>query len=312
MAPTFTNTSSKRVLLVGEILCDLFVAQNETLQNATRLDVRTGGAVANVAVHLAKQGHDSYLMSATGDDPFGALTRAHLKRAGVDLSLTNTLSHRATGAVFVEGDGLGGRRFVPMRQNAADGDIDSSQWAQGQRFDLLHTGTVSMRPNTLSRTTTLACLKRAQKEEIAISVDVNLRAKMFASEQDLKESAERALSFATLAKMTDQEARFLFGSDDKEQIFARLPALEILCISREENPATLATKSDECSFSPQALANLVDTTGAGDAFFARILHAYLSDADAFKSQTQMKNLLRSACEAGTKTCTFVGAWSPIV
>ncbi len=60
-----------RVVCFGEIMLRLSAPDNEVLLQTPRLDARFGGAEANVAVSLARFGHDARMVSVLPDNPLG-------------------------------------------------------------------------------------------------------------------------------------------------------------------------------------------------------------------------------------------------
>lgn len=107
-------------VVVGEVLVDLFAEPGQDLESADRFTRHLGGAAANLAVGLSRQGVPAALLAMVGGDPFGRFVRRRLHEEGV---VGDGLSqHRTarTGAVFI-GAGSGGRAaFLPYRQGAAD------------------------------------------------------------------------------------------------------------------------------------------------------------------------------------------------
>ena len=73
-----------RIVCFGELLLRLAAPGRELLLQSPRLDVHVGGAEANVAVSLARFGHDVAMVSAVPRNALGIAAVGELRRHGVD------------------------------------------------------------------------------------------------------------------------------------------------------------------------------------------------------------------------------------
>jgi 2-dehydro-3-deoxygluconokinase len=72
-----------RIICFGELLLRLTAPGRELLLQTGRLDVHVGGAEANVAIGLARLGHDIVMISRVPDNALGQAAAGHLRRYGV-------------------------------------------------------------------------------------------------------------------------------------------------------------------------------------------------------------------------------------
>src|SRR5687768_12870176 len=75
---------SRKVLCFGELLLRLAAPASERLLQSPRLDICVGGAEANVAVSLARLGHEVAMVSVVADNALGQAAVGELRRHGVD------------------------------------------------------------------------------------------------------------------------------------------------------------------------------------------------------------------------------------
>ena len=75
-----------RIVCFGELLVRLSGTDGEQLLQSPSLHVHFGGAEANVAVSLARFGHDAAMVSIVPPNALGAAAVAELRRHGVDTS----------------------------------------------------------------------------------------------------------------------------------------------------------------------------------------------------------------------------------
>ena len=98
-----------RVLLVGEVLWDLFPG-----------GAQLGGAPLNVGAHLARLGHAARLVSAVGGDALGEKARSAIASLGVDTTLLQSTTRFPTGTATVTVSPEGETSFSIGRPAAYD------------------------------------------------------------------------------------------------------------------------------------------------------------------------------------------------
>jgi fructokinase len=319
------------VLVLGEVLCDLFPpAPGVSFVDAAALVPLLGGAPANVAVQLARQGVRTGLVTAVGTDPLGARLLAELRREGVDVSRAHRRPGFRTGVTLVEVDADGERRFFPLVDRRADlalgpEDIDVRFVSS---FAAVHTGTVGLRGPT-ARAAHRALVEAARREGLLISLDVNLRPGMYATRGDLLRRARAALSRAHVVKATREEARLLLDAPRlgapalAERLLAAGPRLAMITL--DADGALLARRGARARIAAPAV-DVVDATGAGDAFVGAALATLvpllsdearprpnppqrLNPLEALDALTEghLAAIGRAACRAGSLACTALGA-----
>lgn len=305
----------RTALVFGEVLCDVYAARpREGLSRCRHLVPEVGGAPANVAVQLARLGGKVSLLSAVGYDPLSERLVAALKREGVGTQHVRRKAGHRVGLTFIEVDDEAEREFHPWREAAADQayGVEDLPKAALASADLLHRGTVSLR-SPRSRQATAAAVREARTAGALVTLDVNLRPRMFKSLDRLHELARAAVKSAHVVKATVDEARSLVGrgaaSELAHALLRRGPGLVLLTAGAEG--ALLATRRCEV-WLPAPPVKAVDATGAGDAFMGAALMGLLSTGITPKtvnalSLADLEWLGRRACYAGAKATTKMGA-----
>jgi fructokinase len=106
-------------------------------------------------------------------------------------------------------------------------------------------------------------------------------------------------------------AEWLFGSTDPQAISASLPQAPALLIT--DGAAPVRWWLGGCGGELPAFAvPVMDTTGAGDAFTAGLLHGLIERPDLLSAATpdQVQELMRWASACGALVCTGAGAIDP--
>src|SRR4051812_12184086 len=108
------------VLCFGEALVDMLPDARGRLRDCERFEVHSGGAPANVAVGLARQGVRVGFAGVLGDDEFGHLLARKLTDEGIETHFRFTHDAR-TGLWFIALDEHGDRSFfTPTGAHSAD------------------------------------------------------------------------------------------------------------------------------------------------------------------------------------------------
>jgi len=101
------------VLVIGEAIVDFVPLHRGKLREAEGFELHSGGAPANVAIGVSRLGGRSGLISAVGEDEFGAFLLRALQREGVDTTSVHCESGVQTALCFITLDKDGERSFLP-------------------------------------------------------------------------------------------------------------------------------------------------------------------------------------------------------
>jgi len=314
------------VVCVGEALVDFFPAEEgargRALRDVARFERHSGGAPANTAIGLARLGVRAALVTMLGEDEFGHFLAAHLAAEGVDVRACWTREAR-TGLAFVGWDARGDRRFLFYRRPSADELLDAAAVdaaaaaVTGARF-------VHLCTNTLIRAPARAAHRRAMElaagAGVPLLVDLNLRIHLWPTEQDAFDAARTMAAAATVLKVDGAEAQALTGESDPVAAARALVrpdarssaggcATVLSCVTLGENGAAWARRGGGAGLKEAPVVDVLDTTGAGDAFTAALAAAVLAaggDAAALDDASAAA-AVAAAVAAGSACVTRVGA-----
>jgi fructokinase len=298
------------VVCLGELLIDFVPTVTGTsLIDAPAFKKAPGGAPANVAVGLARLGTPSAFMGKVGDDPFGHFLAQTLAAAGVDIGPLRFSDAARTALAFVSLRADGEREFMFYRHPSADmlltpEEVDL-QAIRGARA--LHYGSISLIGEP-ARGATLHAIAAARAAGCLISCDPNLRLALWPDAEAARDGLRVAMSQAQVVKISDEELRFLTGSDDPAAARQQLwhDRLQLLMVTLGAAGCVYFTPDFEgvvVGFSVDA----VDATGAGDGFVAGLLHGLIADPSVVRDQQRLREICRFACAVGALTTTERGA-----
>lgn len=279
------------VVVVGDVATDVVVVlAGEPAPGSDRpasIRSRGGGAGANVAVHLAALGVPVTLVGCVGEDAAAAGHRAELDSAGVRLAL-RTVAGAVTGTVVSLVEPGGQRSMLADRgANLALEPGDLPPLPPGGHLHL--SGYTLLDPGP--RAAGLAALERAAAAGCTISVDPASTGPLgrYGVGRWLEDTAP-----ATVLLPNADEARLLTGCADVADA-ARALALRhaVVAVSLGAEGALWAS-GDVLVHRPAHPADVVDTTGAGDAFAAGLLAAWLAASEVDPAAALDAGLARAA------------------
>jgi len=291
---------------MGELLIDFVALESGvSVGEASGFQKAPGGAPANVAVAVARLGHEAAFIGQVGDDPFGHFLAELLEAEGVDIRGLKFSKEARTALAFVSLTKEGERSFVFYRHPSADMLMRPEDVAlevlQGKR--IFHFGSITMITEP-SRSATLMAAQRAHANEMLISYDPNLRMSLWPDAEAAKQGMLTGLNYAHIVKVSDEELEFLTGGNEVDPLWRE--QTQIIVVTHGAKGATAYTvhTRKEQFHVPGFSVRAVDTTGAGDGFVAGLLVGVLEHPDYL---SHMPAILRFANAVGALSTTHRGA-----
>lgn len=285
-----------RILCFGEILVRLSAPGRELLLQTPRLDVCFGGAEANVAVSLARFGHQARMASVVPDNALGRAAIVELRRWGVDVSGVATGPGRMGLYFLTPGAGQRPADIVYDRAQSAFATAPphAIDWpAALTGADWLHISGITPAVSATAADTALRVLKVARNAGVRVSFDANFRAKLWQvrgedprpvldalfAEADLLFADRRDIGLITGERADDEEAAARIA-------FARYPNLQriaatdrgVFSAEEHELSGVMFTRAGALRSAPCGVTGIVDRIGSGDAFAAGVLHGLCTGA----------------------------------
>ena len=292
------------VICLGEVLFDLLAQQSgvssEHVKSWTALP---GGAPANVACALVKMGDRSRFIGCVGNDRSGAELAAKLATEGVDLT---GLQHHPTAPTrqvqvlrTADGDRIfGGFGDIPT-DKFADTQLNQVSSALFSGADFLLLGTLALAyPD--SAASTWKAVQFAQAEGVKIMVDINWRPTFWTDSAVALPKIKLLLQQADYVKFAREEAELIYGETSPQSLCKYLPKAVGIFVTDGGNICEYwldGVSGQQPAFNVTA----IDTTGAGDAFVAGLLHQLGA------GQKSGAEIVRYAAAAGALTTRQAGA-----
>ena len=272
---------------LGEVLFDIYGSCK-----------KLGGAPANFAFHCMKNDLDSIVISSVGNDELGSLAKDILKSFNLNSCLVD--NEKPTGFVNINLDD----RAVPSYTFKLDTAYDNIPLTEdlknlAPKLDVVCFGTLAQR-HKVSLNTITSFLDLTKSDCIKI-FDVNLRSNFYT-----KEIIENSLKRCNIFKCNDEELivlskLFSLKDTSAQTFYSFLNTFGIKCfVLTNGSLDSTVFLNDEISTIKTPKVEVVDTTGAGDAFIATFISSLLK-----KDSMQIAH--QKAVEYAAFVCTYKGA-----
>ena len=299
-------------IALGELLVDFVsVVPDAPLSVLPRFVGAAGGAPANVAVGLARHGVSSGFVGTVGDDPFGEFLRRTLDVEGVDVSHLNRHGAARTTLAFIATRGDGRKDISFYRHPGADmmllpQDIDSVYLRTARLF---HFGSVSLSMPP-AREATQHAARVAREAGLLISYDPNWRPTLWSDQAEARQLIWEAMPLADIVHCAEEEWEYVTGTADLVAGAARVlsEGVKLVVVTQGERGCYYDTGAARGQVNGYAV-EVVDPTGAGDAFVAALLAQLLRSPIPAPEmgENHLREIMGYANAAGALTCTRAGA-----
>lgn len=277
---------------IGEMVID-FIPGSEPASYIRK----AGGAPANVAIAVAKNGLNAAMCCKVGNDGFGRFLMDTLAEYNVKAACPQLCDEAVTTMAFVTLHPDGEREFTFARKPGADmllaeADVREEDIAASA---IVHAGSCSLSAQPEAAATVRA-LRLGRELGKLVSFDVNYRNVMWNDDIAACTAAVMdILPYVDLLKISEEEVEMLGG----EAAIPALMAKNGVAVVVE----TLGSKGARAYFGgeeievPGRRAKAVDATGAGDAFWGAFL-AKLRLSGVEKAADLTADILREALDYG--------------
>lgn len=301
------------VLCLGEILFDLLADQSDQeITQVTSWTSYPGGAPANVACALVKLGTPSAFMGCVGEDPPGDALVQLLETIGVTIAGIQRHPSAPTRQVYVTRLKNGERHFAGFGDTLTTDFADTRLNADNlpnflfSEAKYLVLGTLGLAyPQT--RQAMYRAIKLAIENQVKVLIDLNWRPVFWENIDDAPLLILEMLQYADTIKCSDDEARWLFGTDHPLAIQQQLKTVKGVLVTAGKKGCQYCLGNNIDQIDSFKVTS-VDTTGAGDGFLAGFLHQYNEQSeDIFENPERARKAVIYASAVGALTTTKPGA-----
>jgi len=294
------------VVSLGEPMLEFNAVAKGSLRFIDTYTRGWGGDTSNFAVAVARLGRSVGYIARIGDDEFGKCFLDMWKREGVDHSRVIVEKGGFTAIYFISLIDGGEHDFTYYRRDSAASHLspEDLDLEYIRRAKVFHSSGISQAISESCREAVFKAAETAKKAGGKFSYDPNIRLKLW-SENLAKATVNYTIEMADIVLPSMEDAKFLTGESDPkaaaEKILRRGPEIVALKLGGE---GCLVYTKEEVLRVPGFPVEVVDTTGAGDAFDGAFVVGIL-EGWPLRKTSEFANAV------GAVTTTGKGAVSPI-
>ncbi|MET3926787.1 carbohydrate kinase family protein [Devosia sp. 2618] len=289
---TSPNPGGRAVLSLGRIYCDMVFNGLDAMpvlgreQFAGDFSITPGGGALITAAHSAAMGRPAALLARYGTDTISQALEGQIKSLGIDLRFLDR--HPDAGpqvtVVMVQDSE---RAFLSRRAGTAlPATFDAAlEWPHASHLHIAEYATLHEIPHAV---------RNATARGHTVSLDPSWDSELIHDPMFFERSSGVSVFLPNL-----EEARALTRCENPEEALVKLAGhFPVVAIKCGPDGALLSMNGALFSHATPRV-DVVDTTGAGDAFNAGFLDAWLDGLDG-------QACLASAIDAGTRSVQAVG------
>lgn len=297
---------SRPILCLGEaivdLICERYLDPGET---PAQLVPHHGGALANVAAAVAKEGVPTALIGGVGSDHWGAWLLAGLRREGVSTEWVATLKNTSTPLAIALFDSSGEPSFEVYGENIGPTMSAAEQFLKAAlaQSQALIVGSNTM-VGAVEREVTRRAVELARAADVPILLDPNHRPARWQEQKTAVDFSLELARDATILKCNREEALLLTGKRETVEAARALSKLgpELVVITDRHDKIVTAGAVEEC-WAPDA-TEVTSALGAGDAFMGSLAAGLARSGWDFSRTAEV---LPQAAAAGSASCRHWGA-----
>lgn len=254
------------ILTIGEMLVDMISADYGDDFECNTYNKFFGGSPSNIAMNVKKLGIDSIVASAVGQDALGKFLINHLHDAKMDTNCIQEVDYSTSMVLVTKSK----NSPVPVFYREADYHLDYTTELEDalKNSNIVHFSCwpISKKP---ARYTIEIIIEEARRNHMLVCFDPNYHPMIWEKGENGLEYIKAIISKVDIVKPSEDDAERLFGKDTNEnqiEKFLKLGAkLVIMTLGKEG--AIVSNGVETIKFNTLA-TEVVDTTGAGDAFWS--------------------------------------------
>lgn len=294
------------VVCAGVMVADVLVqGADESVfkRDITRVPairITTGGDALNQAINLSAMGVNVEVLGKVGVDSVGEILLDQARRQGVEVGRMARTADLPTSitVVLIAEDGkrcfIGSGKGTNSSLCLEDFDLSALQGARILSLGSLY-GSIS-----LDGAVAASVLKAAKQNGCVTVVD------MMHGDRFPYSNAKLALPYVDYFLPNEEEARLLTGCTQPDDMAEKLLSAGVGCVVIKQGAKGCLLKNKELRMQiPAFPANVVDTTGAGDAMVAGFITGLLDGCT-------MEQSVQRGCAAGSIATEHLGATGALV
>ncbi|MBZ4665163.1 sugar kinase [Mahella sp.] len=260
------NDKKYDVLTVGEMLVDMISTDYSDDFEVDTYKKYFGGSPANITINTRMLGINPVIVSSVGDDGLGRFLLKKLQEHNIEIKYIRQVDYSTSMVLVTKSKS----DPIPIFYRDADYHIEYSDELKYlvENTKIVHFSSWPLSRNP-SRRTVEKVIEECRKNNVLVCFDPNYHPMIWERGHDGREYIKSLIAKVDIIKPSEVDAERIFGKDTPEnqlEKFLKLGAkLVILTLGKD---GAIASNGKETIRFDTLADEVVDTTGAGDAFWS--------------------------------------------
>lgn len=267
------------VITIGDAMITFDPASTGPLRFVDTFKRKVGGAELNFAIGCSRLGLRAGWISRLGHDEFGRYIYNFARGEGVDVSEVFLERGYSTSLNFKEIGTEGDGKTFYYRENSPTLELTPQSLNEEyfKKAKYLHITGVFPAIQEQNRDVIREAISLAKKHNVFISMDPNIRLKLW-SEEEARSHLLEWVSEVDVLLAGDEELKLLFNTTSMDEVLRRVDYYNVdqVFIKRGSNGASFYSKGNLIEQSALPHTKAIDTVGAGDGFNAGAIYGLLA------------------------------------
>lgn len=276
----FSNTiqfhdTTNDVFTIGEILVDMISDDYDTNFTCNKYSRFFGGSPANITMNIKKLGGNPVITSCVGNDGLGDFLVNNLKKNNINTELINRVNNSTSMVLVTKSK----ETPLPIFYRSADYNLEYTSEIDStlKNSKIVH---FSCWPISQSKSRKMIekVIEEARRNDVLIGFDPNYHEMIWERGHDGIEYIKSLICKVDIIKPSEVDAERIFGADTPENHVNKFIqyGAKLVIMTLGKDGAIVSNGNETIKFKTLA-TEVVDTTGAGDAFWGGFYTAMTSN-----------------------------------
>ncbi|WP_195986452.1 PfkB family carbohydrate kinase [Clostridium sp. D53t1_180928_C8] len=262
------------VFTIGELLVDMISDDYDTNFTCNKYSRFFGGSPANITMNIKRLGGNPAISSCVGNDGLGEFLINHLKSKNINTELINKVNYSTSMVLVTKSQ----ETPLPIFYRSADYNLEYNNYIdltlKSSKIVHFSCWPISQKK---SRIMIEKVIEEARKNDVIIGFDPNYHERIWEEGHDGIKYIKNLLGKVDIIKPSEVDAERIFGADTPENHVDKFIqcGAKLVIMTLGKDGAIVSNGKETIKFKTLA-TEVVDTTGAGDAFWGGFYTAITS------------------------------------
>lgn len=263
------------VFTIGEILVDMISDDYDTNFNSNKYSRFFGGSPANITMNIKRLGGNPIISASVGNDRLGEFLINNLKKNNINTEFINKVNNSTSMVLVTKSK----ETPLPIFYRSADYNLEYNEDIGSilKNSKIVHFSCWPISQKK-SRKVIEKVIEEARKNNVLIGFDPNYHEMIWEEGHDGIEYIKNLIGKLDIIKPSEVDAERIFGPDTPENHVDKFIqcGAKLVIMTLGKDGAIVSNGTETIKFKTLA-TEVVDTTGAGDAFWGGFYTALTSN-----------------------------------